>query len=326
MDAAVITTIQPPTKSVRALAPKLREHGMSLIVAGDEAGPAGYIKGADLLTLDMQRKSGFALAGLLPTRHYTRKNIAYLTAMQRGAARIYETDDDNAPMLHWSPKSISVSAHRARGTGWLNVYRHFTSKRIWPRGLPLGAIDSWHGASLTKTVYCSPIQQGLANGNPDVDAVYRLTNTGATIFGRRGSLALGPNQWCPFNSQNTWWFRQAFPLMYLPSYCTFRMTDIWRSFIAQRCLHQTGAVLTFHAPDVVQTRNHHDLIADLDQELPGYRHNHAIVDTLRHVKLAGSITDNLRACYVALATEGIMPIHELTLVDAWLVDCEKALR
>ena len=38
-------------------------------------------------------------------------------------------------------------------------------------------------------------------------------------------------------------------LMYLPSTCTFRMTDIWRSLIAQRCLWELGQGVVFHAAD-----------------------------------------------------------------------------
>lgn len=83
------------------------------------------------------------------------------------------------------------------------------------------------------TVEC-PIQQGLADNNPDVDAIYRLILPFPTIFRKGRKVALGNNSWSPFNSQNTTWWKKAFPLLYLPSYCSFRMTDIWRSFVAQR--------------------------------------------------------------------------------------------
>ncbi|MHC4265647.1 MAG: STELLO glycosyltransferase family protein, partial [Planctomycetota bacterium] len=68
-----------------------------------------------------------------------------------------------------------------------------------------------------------------ADDNPDVDAVYRLTQRLPLTFRKDRRLALGNGSKCPFNSQNTTWFPDAYPLLYLPAYCSFRMTDIWRS-------------------------------------------------------------------------------------------------
>src|ERR1039457_962260 len=65
-----------------------------------------------------------------------------------------------------------------------------------------------------------PIQQGLANEDPDVDAIYRLLLPLPISFRTDRRLALGRGTWCPFNSQNTAWFPAAYPLMYLPSYCS----------------------------------------------------------------------------------------------------------
>jgi hypothetical protein len=74
----------------------------------------------------------------------------------------------------------------------------------------------------------------LADENPDVDAIYRLTLPLPIIFNKANNVALGNNSFCPFYSQNRTWFKEAFPLLYLSSHCSFRMTDIWRSFVAQR--------------------------------------------------------------------------------------------
>jgi hypothetical protein len=80
------------------------------------------------------------------------------------------------------------------------------------------------------------------------------------------------NSWCPFNSQSTWFFKKAFPLMYLPCSCKHsECTDIWRSFIGQRCLWEIGEGVTFHSPsEVYQDRNEHDLLKDFEDEIPGY--------------------------------------------------------
>ncbi len=144
-----------------------------------------------------------------------------------------------------------LSVPSVTDAGWVNAYRYFTDVNIWPRGLPLDAIqrplppfESLH----TQDVAC-PIQQGLADENPDVDAIYRLVLTLPQNFRADRRVALGKGAWCPFNSQNTTWWPEAFPLLYLPSYCSFRMTDIWRSFVAQRVAWGKWLVHSFSRAD-----------------------------------------------------------------------------
>jgi hypothetical protein len=137
------------------------------------------------------------------------------------------------------------------------------------------------------------------------------------------SIALAPGTWCPFNSQSTWWWPAAHPLLYLPALCTFRMTDIWRSFVAQRCLWELGHSVVFHGPEVEQHRNPHDLMRDFCQEIPGYTSNRRIAQVLEATRLepgpAGA-GPNLLACYASLVREGLLPPEELPLVTAWLSD------
>lgn len=111
-----------------------------------------------------------------------------------------------------------------------------------------------------------------------------------------------PDVWCPFNSQTTWWFPAACPLMYLPSFCTFRMTGIWRSFVAQRCLWAMGSALTFHQAEVIQQRNVHNLLKDFEDEVPGYLRNESICEILENVKLKPgreAVGGNLLRCYIS---------------------------
>jgi len=197
---AVITTIQPPTDCVLGLAESLAGTEAGLVIAGDTKGPQAFdlasvkdfsAKQLSFLSIDEQQRSGFKLAPLLPTKHYCRKNLGYLRAMQLGASCIYETDDDNAPLAHWSPRKLEIESLRfvvadsASEPTWVNVYKHFTDGLIWPRGIPLDRIvDRWEicqtgevpraSGQLEGGRHWAPIQQGLANGAPDVDAVWRL--------------------------------------------------------------------------------------------------------------------------------------------------------
>jgi hypothetical protein len=325
---SVITTVQEPTESVLRLASQLVRSGAKLIVIGDQKGPPHYkLEGVQFLSLQDQLKSKFNLARLLPTGHYTRKNIGYLIAVSQGAACIYETDDDNAPAAGWEPRQELVEAARVEDRGWINVYSLFTQDKIWPRGFPLDEIvNSFLQRPSTSEELLkvqAPIQQGLVNNTPDVDAVWRLVFDEPFNFQFGPSVYLPRGCWCPFNSQSTWWFPSAFPLVYLPSYCSFRMTDIWRSFIAQRCLWEMGFGVVFHGPEVVQDRNPHDLMRDFADEIPGYTRNKEMIEILEGLSLAkgeNAVGENMLVCYEALVKAEFFPSEELDLVKAWLND------
>lgn len=111
--------------------------------------------------------------------------------------------------------------------------------------------------------------------------------------------------------------------MYLPSYCSFRMTDIWRSFIAQRCLWEMGYGVVFHGAEVVQERNEHNLMKDFSDEIPGYTRNKELVSVLERLNLksgSDNSCNNLLTCYDALVNAGFFEKKEIVLLSAWLND------
>ena len=328
---AALTTIQPPTPAVHKLVQHLSGMGGLLIVAGDRKGPDAYpVANCEFLDLRAQQASGHELARHLPVGHYARKNIAYLQAMSKHAACIYETDDDNAPAVTWTRRNQTVEARFVTSSGWINAYRCFTDQQIWPRGFPLDAVSeslrNRPPLSPGAMAVTAPIQQGLANHSPDADAVWRLVLDRPFDFEPGLSIHLPPGAWCPFNSQSTWWWPEVYPLLYLPSHCSFRMTDIWRSFVAQRCLWELGYGVVIHGPEVVQERNPHDLMQDFNEEIPGYQRNRELVTVLMGLSLrngAGNAGANLRDCYLALVAWEFFPPAELDLVDLWLRDLER---
>ena len=328
---AVVTTIQRPTSALQHLASRLGYTGGRMIVAGDRKGPDQFdLPGCEFLSIAWQTGCMYKLARVLPVGHYARKNIAYLQAIRAGALCIYETDDDNAPNGYWSPRKLCTQARTLSAPSqWVNVYRCFTNRLIWPRGLPLDEIvrQGTVAPALEPIEHPvdAPIQQGLADLSPDVDAVWRLVLDAPFEFDRGSSICIPPGAWCPFNSQSTWWWPEVYPLLYLPSHCSFRMTDIWRSFVAQRCLWELGRGLVFHASEVVQQRNPHNLMQDFTDEIPGYQRNREIVGVLDGLSLkagSGAVSHNLRVCYAALVKKGIFKHEELALVDAWRSDLE----
>ncbi len=331
--ALVITSIAADTHPVlRQYATECSRRSIRFIVIGDRKSPAPFrLEGCDFWSIDRQRELPFALSRLLPTGHYARKNLGYLLAMQSGADTLLETDDDNIPRpAFFDAHEREVECEFFSEAGWVNVYESFTNVRIWPRGYPLEELDKAsqaNGKRPVRKVRC-PIQQGLADENPDVDAVYRLTRGLPIQFEKSARLGLGRNAWSPFNSQNTVWFPEAFPLLYLPAYCSFRMTDIWRSFVAQRIAWENDWAILYHEPTVWQDRNEHNILKDFEDEVPGYLNNGRIRTLLEGLNLQSgpaAIFDNLTACYECLIGETLVDERERELVQAWSADARACI-
>jgi hypothetical protein len=326
--ALVVTSISAPNPVLRSLSEGCVKQGARFIVTGDTKSPPDFsLEGCEYLGIAEQRNLPFTYAAACPERSYTRKNIAYLSAIAGKAAFIVETDDDNFPREEfWNSRSPQIEGDLTTTKGWTNAYSWFTEDFIYPRGFPLrdaraetaNRRDRSPGGS-----HLCPIQQGLADENPDVDAVYRMLYPLPFNFKEAAPLLLGTGQWCPFNSQNTTFFPAAYPLLYLPAHCSFRMTDIWRSFVAQRIAWEYGWRVAFHSATVYQERNDHNLLKDFEDEIPGYLENERIIETLDALQLSTEpeqIGTNLRKCYEALIRIGVVGAAELALIDAWLID------
>ncbi|MFQ5983553.1 MAG: hypothetical protein ACE5KS_09290, partial [Woeseiaceae bacterium] len=214
----VITTINAPTRAVAHVA-RLCRRGWSAVVVGDVATPADWdADGVIYLSTDRQKELFGEIADLIPYRHYSRKNFGYLYAIESGADLVLEIDDDNIPYPFFGKRlSQTVRGRQVKSDGWVNVYKYFTDETIWPRGLPLDELTSVGTIKTEATDSQCPIQQFLADHDPDVDAIYRLIFKEPVIFDPSASpVVLSDNTWTPFNSQNTLFFSRAFPLLYLP--------------------------------------------------------------------------------------------------------------
>jgi hypothetical protein len=102
----------------------------------------------------------------------------------------FETDDDNAPtdglmgFRYNKFKGLEPFNNECnqKETKFFNPYSYFGQPSVWPRGYPLEKIsDSYQPVNqkcnkLNYRVYEDKvplIQQGLVNGDPDVDAIFR---------------------------------------------------------------------------------------------------------------------------------------------------------
>lgn len=304
----------------------------------------------------------YSIVKVLPWNHFGRKNLGYLFAVHHGARVIYDTDDDNELLLdselpestlpHLTssktdrffrlPLSDNASDHQLTA---FNPYPSFGARQAWPRGLPLDEIRS-----SSSTVTCNGsvpsllagdivdemvamdvgVIQSLANHDPDVDAIYRLSplplpfsfdadvNGGLPI-----GLAHHNGLMSPYNAQATLHFWPAFWGMLLPISVHGRVSDIWRGYFAQRLFWETGLALAFAAPWVEQIRNPHDYLADFEAESDLYARSGALIRYLSS-QWTCSETAGIDACmmelYVEMYRTGIVEHPDLELSAAWLAD------
>jgi hypothetical protein len=271
-----------------------------------------------------QQKLGFGITNKLPYNHYTRKNIGYLYAIREGADVICDTDDDNLPYPNWGLESFECGNLIQSENTFVNIYSHFSDELIWPRGFPLDQISNREKLGVTKT---SPLKvgvwQGLADLDPDVDAIYRLLFNKPVKFDHKEPIVLPPGRYCPFNSQNTFWTKEAFPYLYLPATTSFRFTDILRGFIAQRLLWESEMHLGFHEATVYQERNIHDLMKDFKDEVECYLNTRKVINVLQGLHFSDDPSDNLALAYQGLDKDQLISSDELLILDAWRSDFEK---
>jgi len=327
----VITTINKPNKNLKEYAKGCKQKKWEFIIIGDKKTPSNF-KLKNSLFLDYKKKiKGLNFISTCPINSYSRKNIGYLIAIKKNSEVIIETDDDNLPLSNFfKPFKLYEKAKTISKNDWINICNYFFNIKpntsIWPRGLPLDKIIKNNSEKILKSSNKKIlINHSLCNGNPDVDAIFRLMNKSKDNikFLPNKKYFISKKSICPFNSQSTIWYKDAFPLLYLPTYCSIRSTDIWRGLIAQIILKNDNQNILFSSPIVFQKRNKHDLLLDFKNEIPVYLNNKIIIDILKKIKLKkgkDKYLTNLKLCYLELIKNKIFPKKELKILNVWIKD------
>ena len=286
----VVTSINDPTDQVKQLT---NIENFQLLVIGDKKSKPNWSHGSTIhLDIKKQGQLKYNSFRTTPFNSYTRKNLGYLYAIQNGAKYIYDTDDDNVPLVNLTEYfnfnkydyGLIINCDSPRV---INPYAHFGQPLIWPRGYPLSEIQKNHYNNYVggkrKT---SHVQQGVVNGDPDVDAIFRLTKTmsynkiNVTFDETSPSIQYPMYKLVPYNSQNTFFHYEAFWSLYLPSTVNFRLTDIWRSYWAQRLMWLLNDTVTFNGPNAHQLRNSHSYLKDFESEKAMYTKTEQLVEFL----------------------------------------------
>jgi STELLO glycosyltransferases len=335
---AVITSIFAPTELIHQLAGL---EGWCVVVVGDLKGPREY-KGFEdkcvvYLTPAMQKLLPYRTMRYVKWNHFSRKNIGFVFAMHHGAEVIYDTDDDNMlkrPTLlqEWSTSkgfpsnSMTISSS---GSGVVNPYPLFLDQSLshaYPRGFPLDFIKNKSSSierSYTTGSCPIAIVQSLADVDPDVDAISRLAVPHVPFnFSSEPlkALVLDKAAISPWNAQATLFFREAFPLLLLPSTVHGRVSDIWRSYFASHIMKGGSEMcIAFSTPWVYQQRNAHSYLADFQSEIPLYLRSTELTKYLLK-----PLHKTLESLYVDMYEHGILDEVDVRLAHAWIHDVHEA--
>uniref|UniRef100_A0A6U4M738 Uncharacterized protein n=1 Tax=Hemiselmis andersenii TaxID=464988 RepID=A0A6U4M738_HEMAN len=242
------------------------------------------------------------LAEEIPWNSIQRRNIAILTAYEKGAEVIITIDDDNFFVPgqdfvgdHCDPILKGVHAHEqlTSNTKWLNVCSFLTDKNkveYYPRGYPMDERfrpdpPFYKSSTASRRVL---VNAGLWLDDPDVDAITRLCNSiSAVEYTRETSFAMAKGTWCPFNSQNTAISREL-----IPAYCLSprvgRYDDIWASYLCLAIMDHFNDAVMFGYPIVKQERNPHNYFKDHMAERHGLEFTQTFCRWLRAIKLKGT--------------------------------------
>jgi hypothetical protein len=128
----------------------------------------------------------------------------------------------------------------------------------------------------------------------------------------------------PYNSQNTFFHYEAFWSLYLPYTVTFRLTDIWRSYWAQRLMWLLNDTITFNGPNAVQFRNSHSYLKDFESEKSMYSKTESLIEFLFKWKCSKkSFYECVIDLSYGMAVEKFWEMEEVDSIRNWLHDLNK---
>lgn len=315
---------------------------VNFFVAGDEHTPdevAAFCQdmdGCTYLNWKDQQESEWVTAKMLPAKTITRRNIAVLEALKAGADAIVSWDTDNIPLSadyfdrfsrNLTRPFSGIKAEALRG--WFDP-GELLQPRAPHRGFPLSKRGR---QTFTSTVDAAVgVCAGMCLGDPDIGAVERIANAPlvhrASCLLEAGVVVDPRTTWTVFNTQNTAYWRELAPAMLLcPQFG--RYDDIVASLITQRIMRERNLHVRFGQPFVWQSRNPHDLLRDLRDELWGMQHLTDIAELLDSDALAGrmarenplTVSDQVRAIYDFMG--GVFPAGVAELAEAWTADCAR---
>jgi hypothetical protein len=286
----VTTTINQPTKATLKFAEIADRDDWTFMIVGDTKTPhEEYIalekkhNNVIYLAPKMQEEKYKEISDIIGWRTIQRRNIGFIFAYHMGADVLATVDDDNIPYDNWGQnlyvgKTIDVDLYEPE----LNVFDPLSITKdnyIWHRGYPIEYLQKRHRVEYKgKTKRKVLVQADLWDGDPDIDAMARLTYKPIVKYSDITEPYCS-NAIAPFNSQNTFLAREVIPFYSVLPF-TGRMDDIWGSYILQ---HYFPNSVIYSPASVYQDRNVQDLITNLEKEIIGYRDTLQLINNLTYL-------------------------------------------
>uniref|UniRef100_A0A0K2V0D6 Uncharacterized protein n=2 Tax=Lepeophtheirus salmonis TaxID=72036 RepID=A0A0K2V0D6_LEPSM len=352
----VLTTINEPSEAVRRFS---YDPSWCVVILGDVDSYKTDYKlnsslGSNIIFLNDkdQLNIGSPFVNALPWRSFGRKNIGYFYAIAHGAEIIYDFDDDNMHKF-WLQDSLpktdmktindfnsldmtfkTFKPLRQNGCQVFNPYPYLGGPtKSWPRGFPLDCLrgsNEIYADSINldiKIDNTNPIGvlQSLAENEPDVDAIYRLTQITPFNFKphkiKEPGIILPYGIYTPYNAQATLQFPPAYWALYLPISVSGRVSDILRSYIAKRLFDIFKIRAGFISyPLVVQIRNSHNFLADFNAEIPLYKKVSVLLNYLDSYepKKNASGPEIILNLWIGLYEREYVEEKDVVIVQKWL--------
>jgi hypothetical protein len=276
----ITTTINEPTVATHKFAEIALRNEWVFVIVGDTKTPheayqeleKTYHPYVEYLHPDKQAELYPKLSEIIGWKTIQRRNIGFVYAYNNGAEIVATVDDDNIPYDNWGTdlyvgKEVEVDYYSPE----MDVFDPLSVTNypnLWHRGYPIDYLPYRNRVEYKGKKTVTPlIQADLWDGDPDIDAMCRLTQKPICKFNVTGPFAA--NKQSPFNSQNTFIHRDALKHYAVWPYVG-RMDDIWGGYYTQGMIGSDK--LIYNRASVYQDRNVQDLIVNLEKEIIGYRH------------------------------------------------------
>ena len=278
-----------------------------------------------------------------------RKNIGYYYAINHGAKTIWDFDDNNM-LKFWIPgaappgapsldaaipltEQVDILEPQGHNCSTWNPYPALGAPTVpsWPRGLPLDDATNvkCNGSDLKPLIVTNTsiaVLQSLSDRQPDADDLYQAIMPFPFYFKPREmkTVLIPPYTLTPYNTRATLHFEAAFWALYLPTSVDRELSDIWRSYIAQRLFWETDNRVGFIGrPLMVQDQNIHpsldkaaikgtsSRIRSLINFLGSWRGKEATLDKY------------IEELWYALEQNNLVDHNDVEMVRMWLQDLTK---
>ena len=301
----VTTTINSPTEATLKFCEITNKNqNFNFVIVGDTKTPHDeyrklerQFKNVIYLSPKQQDELYPELSEIIGWKTIQRRNVGFVYAYDNGCDVLATVDDDNIPYPNWGENIL---------VGEEVVYDNYDCEKdvfdplsvtadnyVWHRGYPIQYLKDRHRTEYRgKATKKCLVQANLWDGDPDIDAMARLTFKPCLNY-KDITAPFGSEKVAPFNSQNTFLAREVIPYYAVLPFVG-RMDDIWGGYILQKYFPNS---VVYDVATVFQDRNLQDLVTNLENEVIGYRNTLEFIQSEEWEKLLPADTLAFWNCY-----------------------------